>query len=186
MASLQDQLLKAGLVNQKQAKQAEKEKKKQQKAARKQQPNTLNDSKDAAKQAREEKAARDRETNRQRDEQARQRAIQAQIVQLIKNNALDRKDAEVSYHFTDAKVRKLLVTELMQQQLSRGQLAVVKLKELSGHISYEVVSSQVADKIAQRDDAVVIVKNDLSQSRNDQDDPNGWYSDFEIPDDLMW
>ncbi|SES69980.1 MULTISPECIES: DUF2058 domain-containing protein [Marinobacter] len=179
MASLQDQLLKAGLADEKKLKQLQKEKKKQ----RKQQPKgaiQTDEGKLRAQQARQEKAERDRQLNQQRNEEARRKAITAQIRQLVETNRLDRSRCDVDYQFVHGKkIKKILVDDTMTDQLARGRLAVVIVNE-----SYEVVPEAVARKIMERDEEVVVVLHDRnSQADKDEDDP---YAGYEIPDDLMW
>ncbi|MCK7543336.1 DUF2058 domain-containing protein [Marinobacter bryozoorum] len=179
MASLQDQLLKAGLADEKKLKQLQKEKKKQ----RKQQPKgaaQTDEGKLRAQQARQEKAERDRQLNQQRNEEARRKAIAAQIRQLVESNRLDRSRCEVDYQFVHGKkIKKILVDDTMTDQLARGRLAVVFVNE-----SYEVVPEAVARKIMERDEEAVLVLHDRnSQVDKDEDDP---YAGYEIPDDLMW
>ena len=65
MASLQDQLLKAGMVDSKKAKRLDKEKKKQAKLARKGQAEVVDEAKILVQKAQAEKAARDRALNQQ-------------------------------------------------------------------------------------------------------------------------
>ena len=107
MASLQDQLLKAGLADQKKAKAIRNEKHKQ----RKQQPKgavQVNETEIRARQAREEKAERDRQLNLKRQHESENKAIQAQIRQLVDTNKLDRSRGETSYQFVhDKKIKKL-------------------------------------------------------------------------------
>ena len=80
--SMQDQLLKSGLVDEKKLKQHQRASKKQAKQRGKgEQP--VDEIKVAAEQARAERAERDRESNRILQEQAQQKAVAAQIVQLI-------------------------------------------------------------------------------------------------------
>lgn len=183
MASLQEQLLKAGLADAKKAKQINKEKRKQAKQAPKGQQQ-VDEAKLAAKQALAEKAERDRELNRQRQEQAEQRAIAAQIKQLIEMNRVPRPkpsggDEDIAYQFAHGKkIKKIYVTKKLQEQLVRGLLAIV---ELDG--SYELVPAKVAEKIALRDAGRILVKNDSASDAVDEDDP---YADYQIPDDLMW
>lgn len=181
MASLQDQLLKAGLIDTKKAKQANKEKRKETNVARRSAEPVIDEVKQSAEQARLEKAERDRELNRQREEALQQKAIAAQIKQLIENHRQP-KDAgkgDVEYNFTYGKViKKMRVSSLVQEQIVRGVLAVVKLGD-----GYELVPRVVADKIAQRDGKAVVVANTKTQHQSDEDDP---YKDYVIPDDLMW
>jgi hypothetical protein len=179
MASLQDQLLKAGLADEKKLKAHQKEKKKQ----RKQQPKGAiqqDETKLRAQQAREEKAERDRQLNQKRNEEARRKAITAQIRQLVESNRLDRARCDTDYQFVHGKkIKKILVDDTMTDQLSRGRLAVVFVDE-----RYDVVPEPVARKIMERDaDAVVVLHERAKQADQDEDDP---YAGYEIPDDLMW
>lgn len=179
MASLQEQLLKAGLADEKKVKAIRQEKRKK----RKQQPKgttEVSESQIRAQQARQEKAERDRQLNLERQKEAEQKAILAQIRQLVETNRLDRSRGSESYQFVhDKKIKKLLVEPAMVDQLSRGRLAIVCIND-----QYEVVAEAVARKIMEREESAVIVLHDKSQqSGPDEDDP---YAGYEIPDDLMW
>lgn len=181
MASLQDQLLKAGLIDAKKAKQANKEKRKETNVARRSSEEVVDEVKQSAEQARLEKIERDRELNRQRDLELQQKAIAAQIKQLIENHRQSKGagNGDVEYNFTDGKlIKKMRVSPLVLEQIARGLLSVVKLGE-----GYELVPRIVADKIAQRDDKFVVVANTKQDNKVDEDDP---YKDYVIPDDLMW
>ena len=176
--SLKDQLLKAGLVDARKISTAVKEKHKQEKQQRKHKIETIDETKANAQKAREEKAERDRQLNFERDEQLRHKAIIAQIKQLIEVSRLSRDGAEIAYNFTDGtKIKKILVTDEMLNQLSNGRLAIVKFDE-----QYSVVPKSVAEKIKLRDASYVIVSNVLQQT-DDAGDP---YAEYKIPDDLMW
>ena len=178
MASLQDQLLKAGIVDKKKAEKIKKAKHKQ----RKQQPKnqtTVDETKVLAQKAQAEKAERDREINRQRQAEADNKAIRAQIIQLITTNQIPRDNGDQSYQFTDnKKIKKIYVTGQQHQQLVSGQIAIVILND-----SYQLVPAAVAEKISQRDESTVMVLNQKADNAIDEDDP---YAGFEVPDDLMW
>jgi uncharacterized protein len=181
MASLQDQLLKAGLIDAKKAKQANKDKRKETNVARRSAEPVVDELKQAAEQARLEKAERDRELNRQQNAQLEQRALAAQIRQLIENHRVSKGagQGDVEYNFTDGKlIKKIRLAPKVLEQVARGLLAVVKLGE-----GYELVPRIVADKIAERDPKVVLVANVKSSQQAEEDDP---YKDYVIPDDLMW
>ena len=182
MASLQDQLLKAGLIDVKKVKQAKKEKRKETNVARRSAEPVVDEVKQQIELTRAEKAERDRELNRQRNEELQQKAIAAQIKQLIENHRQSKEagQGDVEYNFTDGKlIKKIRVSAAVQQQIIRGQLAVVRLGE-----GYELVPRVVADKISLRDEKAVIVANTKpSVAQEDEDDP---YKDYVIPDDLMW
>ena len=147
--SFQDQLLKAGLVNKKQAKKAEHEKR----ISRQQ--NKGNSPAVVSNKVRDEQAAhakRNRELNRQRAEETRQHEQRAQVKQLIEDNRLARDERGEPYYFADQnKVKRIFVSAEMTDQLSRGQLAIVKLGN-----SYEVVPAKVAHQIASRDKEALI------------------------------
>jgi uncharacterized protein YaiL (DUF2058 family) len=178
MSSLQEQLLKSGVVGKKKAKYIEQEKRKQKKKTPKGQAQ-LNEATEKAIANREEKVARDRELSRQLNEKAERKAVTAQIKQLIEVNRVDRNDGEISYQFTDGKkINKIYVTALLQTQLINGLIAIIKLGD-----QYELVPSPVAEKIAQRDESRIILQN---QANNDSGDEDDSYADYQIPDDLMW
>lgn len=170
--------MKAGLADEKKAKAIRQEKRKK----RKQQPKgtvEVNETQQRIEQARAEKAERDRQLNLERQKQAEQKAIQAQIRQLVETNKLDRSKTEEEYQFVDGKkIKKILVDATMVDQLSRGRLAIVRLGE-----SYEVVAEGVARKIMERDEQAVLVLHERKADDADEDDP---YAGYEIPDDLMW
>ncbi|MFW1678578.1 DUF2058 domain-containing protein [Pontibacter sp. JAM-7] len=182
--SLKDQLLKAGLADKKKAKQIDSEKRKQQKQqskARKsgQQVEDNNLSLQAKLQEeREQKRQHDRLLNQQREAEKREREITAQCRQMIQQQQITLPgDADVGYNFVyDKKIKKIYVTDALQKQLSRGQLAIGVLDE-----SFYLVPDKFADKIEQRrPDMVIRIQ---AEETVDEDDP---YADFKIPDDLMW
>lgn len=177
--SLQEQLLGAGLVDQKKAKAIKQEQRK----SKKQQPKkkggvVVDEDKVRLELEREAKAEHDRELNRKKQALVEERAVQAQIQQLIETNKLPI-DGEVGYQFVDdKKIRKIYVDDLKQSQLALGILAVAKYQD-----SYFVIPKLVAEKIMQRDPSVVVSLNEKSANAVDEDDP---YKDYQIPDDLMW
>ncbi|MEZ5536050.1 MAG: DUF2058 domain-containing protein [Thiolinea sp.] len=181
MASLQDQLLKAGLIDKKKAQAGKKAKNKQQyqqKKGQKQETET-DKARELAEKAKQEQAERSRELNRLQREEAERHAIQAQIRQLISMNRIDRSRGEVAYQFADGnKIQSVYVTDKLQQQLADGIIAIVRLDQ-----GYELIPRQVVEKITQRDATCLVVLNDSKNDTPDEDDP---YADFRIPDDLMW
>ncbi|MEN8179966.1 MAG: DUF2058 domain-containing protein [Pseudomonadota bacterium] len=176
--SLHEQLLKAGLVDEKKVNKAKKAKQRKEKEQRHKKQKIEDDATRLARQAKAKDAERDRELNRKKQEVTQRKAITAQIRQLIEMNQLALKDGEIAYHFSDAgKVQRIYVTDKLHRQLSRGNLAIVKLDE-----RYQIVPAGVAERISLRDAACVIVRNQV-EKEDDADDP---YADFKVPDDLMW
>ena len=88
---------------------------------------TVDQNKLQVQQALTEKAKRDRQLNRQLKDEAEKKAIAAQIKQLIENNHLPKGDGDVPYNFADnKKIKRIFVSAAVQEQLSRGKLAIVK------------------------------------------------------------
>lgn len=178
MASLQDQLLKAGIVDNKKAKKIKQEQRKESKSRPKGQA-PVDEDKEQARLHMAQKAERDRELNRQQQAEAEKKAIRAQIIQLIEMNRIDRQGGEIAYQFTDGtKIKKLYVTSKLQDELIRGRLAIARLGE-----GYQLLPAAAAEKIMQRDAAAIVLLNTGSDTEVDEDDP---YADYQIPDDLMW
>ncbi|NTS77464.1 DUF2058 domain-containing protein [Catenovulum sp. SM1970] len=169
--SLKDQLLKAGVIDKKQAKKAKKSSKKSR---------TLKKEIAAAtEQSRQEQQAKSQEKNALLKAEADQKAITAQIKQLIEMNRIDRKGGDVGYNFTHGtSIKTIYVNDVQQKQLINGRLSIVMFGE-----EYELVATAVADKIAQRDESLVLLSNQVDDAEVDEDDP---YAEFQIPDDLMW
>ena len=176
--SLQDQLLKAGLVNEKKLKQHKRAKKKQSKL----QPKGHEPESEAsiiARQTRDERARKDREHNLALRAAAEEKAVASQIRQMIEDHRIDRSRGDIAYQFVDqGKIKKLYVNAEQQGQLSRGQIGIAKLDD-----AYQLIPANVAAKIQQRDQAAVLFLQEKSDQQTDEDDP---YADYPIPDDLMW
>ena len=178
--SLQEQLLKSGLVSSSKAKSIKTEKHKQVQQQRHHKVEVVDEVKLLAQQAQAEKSERDRALNQLQQAQAQQKEVQAQIKQMIEQNIvpIDTRNAEIAYHFTDTnKVKTLYVNENLRDQLAKGKLAIVKAES-----GYALVSREIAQKIKERDDKRVLAWNE-PKSESVIDDP---YAAYEIPDDLMW
>ncbi|MCP4410714.1 MAG: DUF2058 domain-containing protein [Gammaproteobacteria bacterium] len=180
MGSIHDQLLQVGLVDEKQIKKAKIDKRKQERQRRKSKPKTGKQDKSQLRPALAEKIERDRELNRQRQRRAERKAVAAQIKQLIETNRQVTGDGDLPFNFADhKKIKRIYITEVEREQLSRGTLAIVKLNG-----RYELVPSTIVEKIRLRDEKYVILCNEPQEKKADHaDDP---YSDYRVPDDLVW
>lgn len=181
MVSLQEQLLKAGLVDKKKVKQVNQDKTKQKKIERRTGVESVNETREAALEAQRKQAERARELNAQRDAAATQKAIMAQIVQMVQHNKQPKtkngKD-DVPYNFTfGSKIERIYVSPQVQEHLVSGRLVIVGING-----SFELVPRVIAEKIAERD-ASLVVQVKKSSQEVDEDDP---YAAYKIPDDLMW
>jgi hypothetical protein len=177
--SLQEQLLKSGLVSTAQARSVKADKRKQTQQQRKNGVEVIDEAKELAQKAQAEKIERDRELNQLRQQQDEQKQLAAQIKQIIELNRLPREAEGLAYNFTDNnKVKRLYVSEAMRDQIAQGRLAIVKLGA-----DYEVVGAEAAQKIQARDAASVIVFNEQNTTNDVVDDG---YADYQVPDDLIW
>lgn len=174
--SLQDQLLKAGLANKKQAVKARKAQHAKQKMisagkAVKDEATVL------AEQAQQKQTERDKELNQAKQAEAEAKAIQAQIKQLIELNQITDR-GEVEFSFTHgSSIKSVSLEKAHRDALVNGQLAIVTFDN-----QYSVVPAAVCDKICQRDDSVLVLRNTSAEGETTEDD----YAGYEIPDDLMW
>ena len=184
--SLQEQLLKSGLVSTGQARAVKSEKHKQAKQLHHNKILISDDVKEQAQKAKLEQANRDRELNQQRKQEDENKQLAAQIKQLIEQNRLpkdntlaDHSDDSLAYHFTDnSKVKTIYVSKAMREKITQGQLAIVKLGQ-----QYEIVPGEIAGKIKLRDVASVIVFYETITIMENEADS---YVNFQVPDDMTW
>ncbi|MGE4338172.1 MAG: DUF2058 domain-containing protein [Pigmentiphaga sp.] len=178
MVSLQEQLLKAGLVDQKKVKRVNQDKSQQKKIERRTGTQSVDEARLAALDIQQQKREAVRELNAKRDAEAQKKAIQAQIVQMVQQSRQSRGGGDITYNFTFGnKIERIRVSAAVQSQLAAGQLVIVRLGEAT-----ELVPRVVADKIAERDPAIVVrlKKSEVQPSENDP------YADYKIPDDFTW
>ncbi|MFC0253665.1 DUF2058 domain-containing protein [Massilia consociata] len=178
MVSLAEQLLKAGLVDKKKVQKVNQDKSKQKKIERRTGTESVNEAREAALEQQRKQAERARELNAQRDAAAMQKAIKAQIAQLVQVNRQPRGKGDIAYNFTHGtKIERIYVSAEIQKHLVAGRLVIVFLNG-----NYELVPKVIGEKIAERDPASVIqVK--AASNEADADDP---YAAFQIPDDFTW
>lgn len=173
--SLRDQLLQAGLVNERQAKETERQLRKQQRGRQqlpKEKRATPTEAELASQRAQLAKATRDQELSRQQKEQADKRARHAQIEQLIQRNCLPRSRTDERYNFVDGnKIRSIPADHFVRKRLSRGEIAIVRRNG-----GYELVPAEIAARIRERDEGAVIGCG-VTRDATPPDD---------VPDDLMW
>ncbi len=178
----QEQLLKAGVVSEQQVKKAQQDKKKskqQQPKGKKNKQKALSDAEKKARQQREAKAQRDRELNERKQQQAKAKAISAEINQMIKENMIKRDEScEIAYNFEhQKKVKRIYINEDMKNKIVQGKLGIARIDGV-----YELVPVSIAEKIKQRNEKRVVIF-EKEEKKTDADDP---YAGYEVPDDLMW
>ena len=179
-SSLQDQLRKAGLVTEKKANKLSKDQRRGTRVRRHAgQAEPVDQNRAAAQRKQTEKTERDRKLDQDRKAGEARKALFAQIKQLVQVHRIKPNEGEIGYHFTDqGKIKKIYITEATQRQLMAGQLTIVRLKK-----RYDIVPTDVAEKIRQRDANCIIQIQQNAATEVDKDDP---YADYQVPDDLIW
>ena len=176
--AFQDQLLKAGLVTKQQVKKAQSttHKKKKQRSKK---DKSVDENKLKAQQAIKEKADHDKELNKRKEEQAKQKAISAEIDQLITTNCIKRSDeCEIVYNFEHRKkVNRIYVNDDLKKQIIDGKLGIARIEG-----RYELVPKIIAEKIQLRNEKRIILF-EHEEKIIDENDP---YAEFQVPDDLTW
>lgn len=174
---LQEQLLKAGLVNKTKAAQVVREQSNRHKG--KQAATSTPDQRDAQN-AQLAKAERDRQLAAAQNARKQATEARAQVRQIIEAHKMPH-EGELAYRFRDNdKIRELLVSEALRSQLAVGMLVIVKLDD-----RYELLPRVAADKVRSRAaEMIVIDHGQATASEIDNEDP--YYAQFEVPDDLIW
>ncbi|MEN4246051.1 DUF2058 domain-containing protein [Serratia marcescens] len=175
--TLQEQMLKAGLVTSKKMAKVQRTAKKSRVQAR--------EAREAVEENKKAQLERDKQLNEQQKQAALSKEYKAQVKQLIEMNRIVLAKGDIGFNFTDGNlIKKILVDKATQTQLINGRLAIAHLLiENREECEYAIIPASVADKIAQRDAGSIVLHSALSQEEQDEDDP---YADFKVPDDLMW
>ena len=188
--SLQDQLLGAGLIQKQKAKNIKTAKKKAVKQSRANNTELVDEAAVLAQKAQNDQRQRSQELNVQRKQGAEQKAVLAQIRQIIQLNSIKKvkdKSAEstLPYNFTDEnKIKTMHVSSQNHDLISRGRLAIATLSD-NNTVTYHLIPVEAANKINERNSDSIVLLNAaaISEDNEIEDDP---YADFQIPDDLMW
>jgi len=202
--SLQDQLLKAGLVTEKQVQESRrkdsrgrKQAKKPAKKARPPQARSvvpavatpgaapLTDREREVARQRAAKVARDRALNFDRVADAEKKARRAAVRQLVQSNEQKvEAGADVPYNFQRGrKIKRIYVSAAQREQLLAGTLALVGLDN-----NYHLLQPAVGARVLEMAPDAWMLRNDPSAKppspgSEPAEDP---YAGYEVPDDLMW
>lgn len=179
--SLRDQLLQAGLLSEKQAKQAGRQQSQQRREQARKPTAAVDEQQLAAQRAAQAKLERDRQLDRQRQEQAERKARKAQVRQLVEQNRLPKPDADTWYNFADGKkIRRLPADAALRARLCAGEIVIVRCDG-----RYELVPAAVGERIRERDPPSLVHQAAAAAGAATVDD-NDPYKDYVVPDDLMW
>lgn len=183
MASLQDQLLKAGLTTKQKARQANSDKRKKTKQKRSGvavEASLQEQVKKDLALSQQEKIARDNALNIEKQQALAAKELGLRILQILQHHQVTRTNGDAVYNYTfENKVKKLHLDNITHKALVDGRLALCGFND----VTY-IVTSETAEKVATLDANVILVQNTKVDTEIvAEDDP---YAEFQIPDDLMW
>lgn len=180
--SLRDQLLQAGLLDPKKAKEQTREQRRDRREHNNKKPSGPDPRQIAQQKAAAEKAARDAELNRKQQEKLEQKARRSEVKQLVEQHRVPKlADSDELYNFIDgSRIRRLPVDRPMREKLVAGTWVIVRC---AGR--YEIVPAEIAARIVERDPHAGLQPAPASGATAEpaEDDP---YKDYKVPDDLMW
>ena len=181
--SLREQLLQAGLVSEKQAKQAEQSQKRERFHDQKQTGRKQRNEREAARLEEQQrvaaaKAAKDAELNRKREEKAAAKARWAEIRQLVAQHRIAKPESDDYYNFAmNGKVGRVAVDAGLRERIMAGSIAIVRCDG-----RYELVPDEIGERVREREPRALVPR-PSEQPSTPVDDA---YKDFVVPDDLMW
>jgi len=177
--SLQEQLIKAGLISTQRAdklNQQPKKQPKQKKAARQINKKPALDPTIMAQQ--EKKAAQDKALNAAKEQQAAQKALKAEIRDLVLAHQIKIENGTETYYFQHInRAKRILVTKEQHEQLSKGLLAISVLDKNNYLLPIEI-GKKILERAPQY--AIYVAS---QEERPNENDP---YANFQVPDDLRW
>jgi len=180
MASLQDQLMKSGLINKQKAKQAQTEKRRKAKQKKKKGSVEISEAQLAINAQKEQQKQEDLAKNQAVQAALDERAAHGKLIQMIAQHCEKGYQGEIDYHFTyDNKVKRIAINDSTQQSLINGRLAICVLNE-----EFYLINKEATEKLAEIDASVLVALHEkVDITEVDEDDP---YAEFAIPDDLIW
>ena len=177
-STLQDQFLKMGLVEKKQANTVRKAQHQQKTQKGNKAP--VPEEKIQAQKALAEKKERSKLLNQKKNEELKEQETAAQIRQLIASNRISAEGGDTPYNFTDSNtIKRVFLPKHLTAQLSTGDLAIVKQAG-----EYQIVPAEVARKVqAYNKNLIVVFHASSKEPPSGHDDP---YAAFQVPEDLIW
>ncbi|WP_094751871.1 DUF2058 domain-containing protein [Psychromonas sp. CD1] len=180
MASLQEQLMKSGLINKQKAKQAQTEKRRKAKQKKKKGTHEVSELQLSLHQQKEQQKNQDLDKNRQQQADLDARSAHGKLIQMIAQHCEKYYQGEIDYHFTyQNKVKRIAINNQTQQALINGMLAICVLND-----EFYLIHKEAAEKLSAIDASVLVSLHEkVEKSEIDDDDP---YAEFAVPDDLIW
>ncbi len=174
--SLQDQFLKLGLVDKKNYNKSKKEK-----HQKKIHPDSQKDEiAEMARRGLAEKKKRDQQLNKKKIAEREAKEATARARQLIEKHQIEFDEGEIPYNFKfENKIKKIYLQQNGVDSLVSGKTGIVKLAG-----EFKFVPADTIYKIRELNEKMVVLLNSPADAESKKDeDP---YSEYEVPDDLMW
>lgn len=180
MASLQEQLMKSGLINKQKAKQAQTDKRRKAKQKKKKGTVEVSDVQLSIDAQKEQQRLQDLEKNRQTQADLDARSAHGKLIQMIAQHCEKNYQGEIDYHFTyDNKVKRIAINDDIQTSLVNGRLAICVLNE-----EFYLINKEATEKLAEIDASVLVALHEkVDVNAIEEDDP---YAEFAVPDDIVW
>jgi uncharacterized protein YaiL (DUF2058 family) len=161
--SLREQMLKAGLVSQNQAKKAETEARQKSHKLKKDKTAAAAEAARKAAEAQQRKAAaerqraRDRQLNQERENQKKRHEAAARIRQLMASHRANDAKAEILYNFlvTEKTIDYVRVTPQQQRLLALGRIAVARNPD--NPFDFPLLPRDTAAKIAESNKELILL-----------------------------
>jgi uncharacterized protein len=197
--SLQDQLLKSGLVTEQQIETARTKPKpadnkrrgkgqnksaraKSGDGARNRRPNAKQNPNAGTGQARPKKAATPQKVDKNAPLDPQQRALRDKVHAMIADSTEVREGGETPYHFVKgSRVKRIYVTEPQRDRLASNELAVAAMKG-----KHFLIPMTVANEVKALIPGYFIAMGSVDATSTDAASIDDEYADFQVPDDLMW
>jgi uncharacterized protein YaiL (DUF2058 family) len=182
--SLREQLLQAGLVTEKQARQAEQQQKRHVYQGTRNVSKRDREQRAAAQAAEQQKAAaakaaRDLELNRKREDKAAAKARWAEIRQIVEQHRITKPESDDYYNFVlGKKIGRVAVDAALRARIVRAEVAVVRCDG-----RYELLPADAAERVREREPRAVVPAGGATSAAPVEDDD---YKDYVVPDDLIW
>ena len=111
------------------------------------------------------------------------RELKAKIKTLIEESSVTEFTGELTFSYVvGERIRQLFVTQEYLDKISKGELAITRLNRQT-----HLVTPEVAEQLIGLNPQWLVVVNDPSQEQpkitGSEDDP---YADYKVPDDLHW
>jgi uncharacterized protein YaiL (DUF2058 family) len=191
--SLQDQLLKSGLVTEDQLRDARerprpsgqnrrgagpgRQHKGKGKGKGKGRSNGRRPASAASRNDAAEQAARTKEA-----EESAERALRKRVHGMIADNTEAREEGETAYHFVKgSRVKRIYVTEDQRARLAEGALAVAAMKG-----KHYLIPMPVAREIRELIPEYFVAMGESHKPSESGAEVDDEYADFQVPDDLTW